>query len=70
MMKIPFVDLRSQYLGIKEGIDNAIQSVINETAFIRGKYVEGFEKAYAAEYDVKHCISVALVSQTERMRYI
>ena len=36
-MKIPFVDLKAQYLSIKEEIDTAIQNVINETAFIKGK---------------------------------
>jgi dTDP-4-amino-4,6-dideoxygalactose transaminase len=58
-MNVPFVDLKAQYLSIKSEIDPAIQSVINETAFIGGKYVEGFEKAYAEKYGVKHCISCA-----------
>ncbi|MFQ5453269.1 MAG: DegT/DnrJ/EryC1/StrS family aminotransferase [Candidatus Zixiibacteriota bacterium] len=58
-MKIPFVDLKAQYLGIKEGIDSAMQQVIDETAFIRGKYVKEFEEAYAEAYGVKHCIGVA-----------
>ena len=39
-MEIPFVDLKKQYLSIKTEIDEAIQSVINETAFIKGKYVK------------------------------
>src|SRR4030065_2492076 len=58
-MNVPFVDLKAQSLKLKSEIDPAIQSVINETAFIGGKYVEGFEKAYAEKYDVKHCISCA-----------
>jgi len=58
-MNVPFVDLKAQYLKIKSEIDPAIQSVINETAFIGGKYVEGFEKAYAEKYGVKHCVSCA-----------
>ncbi|MBI4691116.1 MAG: DegT/DnrJ/EryC1/StrS family aminotransferase [Nitrospirae bacterium] len=58
-MKVPFGDLRTQYQSIKSDIDNAIRSVIDETAFIRGKYVAEFEKAYAAMYGVKHCISCA-----------
>ena len=33
--------------------------MINETAFIGGKYVEKFEKEFAELYNVKHCISVA-----------
>lgn len=58
-MHIPLVDLKSQYLSIKPEIDAAIQNVINETAFIRGKYVEKFESEYAKKYGVKHCIGVA-----------
>ena len=42
-MNIPFVDLKAQYHSIKEEIDTAIQNVINETAFIKGKYVQQFE---------------------------
>jgi dTDP-4-amino-4,6-dideoxygalactose transaminase len=58
-MKVPFVDLHSQYLSIKSDIDNAIYNVINETAFIGGKYVNKFEEEFSNLYGVKHCISVA-----------
>jgi dTDP-4-amino-4,6-dideoxygalactose transaminase len=58
-MHIPFVDLKAQYSTIKTEIDEAIQSVINETAFIKGKYVDKFEKEYSEKYGVKHCVSVA-----------
>ena len=56
-MNIPFVDLKKQYQSIKSEIDLAIQSVINETAFIKGKYVQNFEKEFAKANDVTHCIS-------------
>lgn len=58
-MNIPFVDLRAQYNDHKKEIDEAIQNVINETAFIRGDYVEKFEREYAEKYGVEHCIGVA-----------
>jgi len=58
-MNIPFVDLKAQYQSIKPEMDAAIASVINETAFIGGKYVAAFEQNFAALYGVKHCISVA-----------
>jgi len=58
-MKIPFVDLKEQYKTIKTDIDTAIQNVIDETAFVRGKYVTAFEEQYAKEYGVRHCISCA-----------
>jgi len=58
-MKIPFVDLHAQYLSIKEEIDDAIATVIEESSFIRGPHVDGFERAFAAEVGVRHCVSCA-----------
>ncbi len=57
MMQIPLVDLKAQYLAHKDELDHAIRRVVEETAFIRGKYVADFEKAYAQAYGVKHCVS-------------
>ena len=58
-MEVPFVDLKVQYQSIKQDIDSAIANVLNETAFIGGKYVHDFETSFAEMYGVKHCISVA-----------
>jgi dTDP-4-amino-4,6-dideoxygalactose transaminase len=58
-MKVPFVDLKLQYQNIRGEIDSAIHAVIDETAFVRGKYVNRFEQEYAQHYGVRHCISVA-----------
>jgi len=58
-MNVPFVDLKAQYQSIKSEIDPAILTVISETAFVGGKYVEGFEKAFAEKFGVKHCVSCA-----------
>jgi len=57
--QIPLVDLKAQYRSIENDISRAINGVIEDTAFIRGKYVEEFERAYAEKYGVKHCVSVA-----------
>jgi hypothetical protein len=40
MMRIPFADLQAQYQAIKIDIDQAIPSVIADTAFIGGKFVQ------------------------------
>ena len=56
---ITFVDLKAQYFSIKSEIDVAIRNVINETAFIKGKYVQQFETEYAKAHGLKHCISCA-----------
>lgn len=58
-MKIPFVDLKAQYLSIKDKIDGAINDVIENTAFIGGTPVNNFENEFAKLYGVKHCISTA-----------
>ncbi len=58
-MKVPFVDLHGQYLGIKAEIDSAIAEVIAQSAFIRGRHVDAFEQAWAETLKVKHCISCA-----------
>lgn len=57
-MLIPFVDLKAQHLSLKKEIDTAIQNVINETAFIKGKHVENFENNFAEYCGVKYCIGV------------
>jgi len=55
---IKFLDLKKQYEDIKEEIDEAIKNVINETAFIGGKYVAKFEKEFATYQEAKYCIGV------------
>src|SRR6186713_457726 len=58
-MPVPFADLQLQYQTIKSEIDGAISSVIRDNAFIRGSYVDAFEREFAAAVDVKHCVSCA-----------
>lgn len=58
-MKVPFADLQLQYQTIKSDIDSAIASVIRDSAFIRGAYVDTFEREFAQAAEAKHCISCA-----------
>src|SRR6266403_2888905 len=58
-MNVPFVDLHAQYLSIKSEIDAAISEVIAQSAFIGGRRVEEFEKAWAQTLGVKNCVSCA-----------
>jgi len=58
-MAVPYADLHLQYLNIKSEIDNAIAAVIRDSAFIRGPYVDAFERQFAAAVDASHCISCA-----------
>jgi dTDP-4-amino-4,6-dideoxygalactose transaminase len=58
-MKIPSVDLKIQYLSIKQEIDSAIQDVIDKTDFISGKAVSSFEHNFADYLGVKGVAGVA-----------
>jgi dTDP-4-amino-4,6-dideoxygalactose transaminase len=58
-MKVPFVDLKTQYMSLKSQFDKAIENVINEAAFIKGKYVHAFEEEFKSAYGVNHFISCA-----------
>jgi dTDP-4-amino-4,6-dideoxygalactose transaminase len=59
MLKVPFVDLAAQYRTIKKDIDSAIDSVVAETAFIGGKYVQSFESSFSALLGVNYVVSCA-----------
>jgi len=53
------VDLRAQYVKIGPEIDNAIKSVIESTAFIKGPDVKLFEEELQKFMGTKHVISCA-----------
>jgi dTDP-4-amino-4,6-dideoxygalactose transaminase len=56
-MAVPFADLQLQYQNIKSEIDAAVAGVIRDNAFIRGPYVDAFERDFATATSVKHCVS-------------
>ena len=56
---VKFLDLKDQYINIKDEIDDAIKNVINDSAFIGGKYVHKFEEEFAEYQQAKHCVGVA-----------
>ena len=61
-MKIPFVDLKAQYLSLKTEIDEAIKNVIDDCAFIgtsNNKYVRKFEEEFASYIGVNFCVGCA-----------
>lgn len=58
-MNVPFADLHSQYLTIREDIDAAIAAVIKSSAFIRGPFVQKFEETFARAMGAEHCVSCA-----------
>jgi len=58
-MKIQMVDLKGQYLKIKEDIDVGIQECIDSTAFINGPAVKEFQHDFERYLGVKHVIPCA-----------
>ncbi|MEA3462503.1 MAG: DegT/DnrJ/EryC1/StrS family aminotransferase [Bacteroidota bacterium] len=57
MNEIKMVGLHGQYLKIKDEVDQAMQRVIDSTAFIRGEDVGKFQDELSAYLDVKHTIA-------------
>lgn len=58
-MSIPLVDLKAQYQSIKPEIDNAIQRILDNTAFIGGQAVKDFESNFAKFCMASYCVGVA-----------
>src|ERR1035437_5474685 len=56
MNKIHMVDLRGQYLKIKDEVDAAIAGVLDSCAFINGPEVKEFQKELEQYLGVKHVI--------------
>lgn len=57
MKEIKMVDLHGQYLRHRDEINNAIQEVLDSTAFIKGPPVKLFEEELAAYTGVAHCVA-------------
>jgi UDP-2-acetamido-2-deoxy-ribo-hexuluronate aminotransferase len=59
MRTIEMVDLKNQYLNIKDEVNEGIQSVLENANFINGKPVQDFANSLAAYLDAKHVIPCA-----------
>lgn len=57
--RLPLADLHAQYLSIKSEIDEAIAAVIRDSSFIRGPWVDRFEREFASLAQAPHCVSCA-----------
>jgi len=55
---IPFLDLKAQYNSIKTEIDDKIQKVIDNTAFVGGRFVKEFEESIESYLNRKNSIGV------------
>jgi dTDP-4-amino-4,6-dideoxygalactose transaminase len=59
MEHVPFVDLRAQHDELREEIEAAFRSALDESAFIGGPRVASFEAAFAHFCGTRHAVSVA-----------
>ena len=57
-MKVPFVDLRAQFAGLREEIVPRVQRVMEDASFILGPDVAAFEERYARYVGARHCLGV------------
>ncbi|WP_024296766.1 DegT/DnrJ/EryC1/StrS family aminotransferase [Methylomicrobium lacus] len=55
---IPFVDLKAQYMGIKDEVNSAIQSVLETCQFTLGSEVVAFEEEFASYCQAQFGIGV------------
>jgi len=58
-MKVNFLDLKAQYASIKPEIDQAIQNVLNSSAFAAGPFVKAFEENFAKKQEAKFCVGLS-----------
>ena len=56
MKDIRMVDLKGQYLKIKEEVDQRIAEILDSSAFINGPYVHQFQKQLEEYLGIKHVI--------------
>ncbi|AFM02122.1 putative PLP-dependent enzyme possibly involved in cell wall biogenesis [Desulfitobacterium dehalogenans ATCC 51507] len=57
-MSIPLLDLKAQYLSIKEEMDQAVLAVLDSSKFIFGPEMKTFEEEMAAYCGTKHAVAV------------
>jgi dTDP-4-amino-4,6-dideoxygalactose transaminase len=58
-MKVPFLDLRSEYAQLRDEIRSALDRVGEAAAFIEGPEVEAFEGEFADFCGAKHCVALS-----------
>jgi UDP-2-acetamido-2-deoxy-ribo-hexuluronate aminotransferase len=59
LMQVPYVDLKAQYLSIKDNINARIQKVLDHNGYINGPEVAEFEAALAKYTGAQNCLAVA-----------
>ena len=55
---VNFLDLKAQYLSIKEEVQQAIHDVFEKASFAGGPFVEKFESEFAQAHQAEYCVAV------------
>src|ERR1700735_2173456 len=58
-MKVPFIDLKSEYAELRAEILPALARVCQASTFVQGPEVEAFEKEFAEFCGTKHCVALS-----------
>ncbi len=58
-MKIPMVDLKTQYLRLRDEIEVRMRDIFDSAAFVLGPNVMEFERQVAAYHEVAHAVGLA-----------
>lgn len=58
-MRVPLLDLKPQYLALKDELDKAVMDVIESQYFIMGPKVQKMEEEFCEFLNVKHAIGVS-----------
>jgi len=56
--KVPYLDLRAQYLGIKAEVDAAVSHILDSCEFVLGTEVSRFEEEFAAYCGTSDCVAL------------
>ena len=68
-MKVPFLDLKTQYESIKPDIQKEINDVLDNTAYICGKKVKAFEDELAKLHSSKYCLGTSSGTDSLHLAY-
>ena len=58
-MKVPLLDLKSEYAELRDEILPALDRVCRNSSFVLGEEVEDFEREFADFCGVKHCVALS-----------
>ncbi len=57
-MRVPFLDLKRQYVELEAAIDADVKEILSTGAYVMGKHNKGLEEEVAKYHGVKHAIAV------------